>query len=1042
MITSGRDISQFFSICSIHGLRSKDAAESLQRALLGAFVQFDHGAVIQKISLASDFSSIRMDSMDFTSDVESVIDIARKVGFDIEPDNVHLLPMTHETNRSAQITMDDPTFDKRFCDKLRADPTLSKVTATVVSPRLPFWAASRRINCKKVIVSWHRPTRLVWLNFGHISVAQRVSDKFNRGQYRIAGHRVKAEDPTGVTDYRNQKGITVLLQNAPHCITRLEVFDAIKAEYDKPRHIELNRTKGLYKDDHSFTLIKSLLLQIGPLELTDVTKEGSKRFKAVALFNDENDARQAVTTFHNGVQPWLNNDKLSLQLMSSSKFKISSKIYQAVEQQFAGHIPNWLEDHLSFRIYPDTTAQRRFVTLKVEGESVKAVAKATSTIDEITAGKLVEIEGTPCWSSSLASNGPLFQQLKRIETTYGIVILRNKQKRHLRYFGPQHLYSAAQETILAQIKADASTAHIIQLDDCEFIWACRGGFNQVSTALGVKVATFDMTSPPKIIVTGSEEQYREALAIVNAGSTENITNDTRSNHEEDCVICWTSAEDPMTLHCGHIYCLDCFERLCLSGDASGSDFSIECQGGQGTCKEVVTSRELRDHLSSKALEDVLEASFTSYVRHRPQELRCCPSPDCGYVYRGLDITSNPKHSKWISPLLVLADTALCGLIVLKIPYTEIDWKAYMQQVSQYMAGERDYTKLYGGTGPLVYPAAHVYIYQALHQLTDSGRDIALAQYLFIGLYLASLALVMACYCRANAPPYILPLLVLSKRLHSIFMLRLFNDGFAVFFLFLAIYCYQRRMWTVGSVAFSLGLGVKMSLLLALPAVGIVLWQGMGRNRALRQAMLIGQVQLLIGIPFLAPFPRSYLSRAFEFSRQFFFKWTVNWRFVGEETFLSRPFSIALLAAHVFFLSAFLAMRWLQPTSTSIPEVIKQLISPPPERTQDSIARKVTPSFILTSILTAMAIGCLCARSLHYQFYAYIAWSTPFLLWRSGLHPVLIYGVWAAQEWAWNVYPSTNMSSMVVVCCLAAQVVGAWVASRHNEQEEVRHQHAD
>lgn len=48
---------------------------------------------------------------------------------------------------------------------------------------------------------------------------------------------------------------------------------------------------------------------------------------------------------------------------------------------------------------------------------------------------------------------------------------------------------------------------------------------------------------------------------------------------------------------------------------------------------------------------------------------------------------------------------------------------------------------------------------------------------------------------------------------------------------------------MGSVVYSLGLGVKMSVLLALPAIGVMLWQGMGRDRALRQAMLIAQVQV-------------------------------------------------------------------------------------------------------------------------------------------------------------------------------------------------------
>lgn len=81
---------------------------------------------------------------------------------------------------------------------------------------------------------------------------------------------------------------------------------------------------------------------------------------------------------------------------------------------------------------------------------------------------------------------------------------------------------------------------------------------------------------------------------------------------------------------------------------------------------------------------------------------------------------------------------------------------------------------------------------------------------------------------------------------------------------------------------------------------------------------------------------------------------------------------------------------------------------------------------MTGLLSSLAIGLLCARSLHYQFFAYLAWATPFLLWRAGLHPVLIYAAWTLQEWAWNVYPSTNASSTVVVLSLALQVIGVLV----------------
>jgi hypothetical protein len=78
----------------------------------------------------------------------------------------------------------------------------------------------------------------------------------------------------------------------------------------------------------------------------------------------------------------------------------------------------------------------------------------------------------------------------------------------------------------------------------------------------------------------------------------------------------------------------------------------------------------------------------------------------------------------------------------------------MDQVQQYNSGERDYAQIKGGTGPLVYPAAHVYIYWMLYHITDKGTNILLAQRLFSILYLATLAIVMACYRKANVrhPP--------------------------------------------------------------------------------------------------------------------------------------------------------------------------------------------------------------------------------------------------------------------------------------------------
>lgn len=180
-----------------------------------------------------------------------------------------------------------------------------------------------------------------------------------------------------------------------------------------------------------------------------------------------------------------------------------------------------------------------------------------------------------------------------------------------------------------------------------------------------------------------------------------------------------------------------------------------------------------------------------------------------------------------------------------------------------------------------------------------------------------------------------------------------------------------------------------------------------------------------------------MGRAFQLGRQFFYKWTVNWRFVPEEMFLSSTFSNGLLAAHASLLLLFASSRWTKPARRSLPETLRLYIGSPNEDLTDLIASRVTPEFVMTTILTANSIGMLCARSLHYQFYSWTAWATPYLLWRARFHPVLIYAIWAAQEWAWNVYPSTPTSSGVVVGALAITVGGVWWGTRDFMSKDIQ-----
>ena len=391
---------------------------------------------------------------------------------------------------------------------------------------------------------------------------------------------------------------------------------------------------------------------------------------------------------------------------------------------------------------------------------------------------------------------------------------------------------------------------------------------------------------------------------------------------------------------------------------------------------------------------------------------------------------HPAYAHALSYLLLSAELVLCVLITHRIAYTEIDWVAYMQEVSGFLHGERDYRQLRGDTGPLVYPAGFVYLYSLFYYLTGEGSDIRLAQYIFIGLYVATMWVVHRIYIHCRLPPYLLILLSLSKRLHSIYMLRLFNDCWAMLLLYAAVLLYLYRRPLLSSTAFSLAVSIKMNILLFLPAHLLLLLQSQPLSVVAASGVLMAAVQVVLGVPFLLHDADAYVSKAFEFSRVFFYKWTVNLKFLPEPVFLHPLTARLLLAAH-FIVLLYVLNRYAKGGLVGVAQralsAVSSMLSP-----SGGGAMYGQPSalYAVSLYFVCNFIGIVFARSLHYQFYCWYAHTLPLLAHLSltpfppqlgtGVYEWLVVaskcGVLAAIEVCWNVYPATWWSSALLVLC--------------------------
>ena len=370
--------------------------------------------------------------------------------------------------------------------------------------------------------------------------------------------------------------------------------------------------------------------------------------------------------------------------------------------------------------------------------------------------------------------------------------------------------------------------------------------------------------------------------------------------------------------------------------------------------------------------------------------------------------------------LVFGEVGIMGLYVLPRGYTEIDWRTYIEQVTMVAAGERHYDRIRGSQGPLVYPAGFVWLYWGLLRLTAGGEDIATAQRLFAALFVLDSMFVSFTYKLAfegdeptKFPAVLLALLAMSRRAHSVFALRLFNDAPCTTLAHIAIIALTMNAPNFACVIYSLAVSVKMSALLYAPAWYVVLASRGGHLGAIKGVAICAFVQVAIAAPFLIADPRGYVARAFDIGRGFKHKWSVNFKYVPcerihdetdladcEGVFTSTMFKVGLLLLHAVGLIVLAHRRWRRKYGGFLG------IFPLSHTPRAAYSRKA----ILVMLFSSNFVGLVFARSLHFQFCVWYVKSLPLLVFATKLPLFLKLSLLATIEAAWNPWRASMVTS--------------------------------
>ena len=303
----------------------------------------------------------------------------------------------------------------------------------------------------------------------------------------------------------------------------------------------------------------------------------------------------------------------------------------------------------------------------------------------------------------------------------------------------------------------------------------------------------------------------------------------------------------------------------------------------------------------------------------------------------------------------------------------------MEQVEKFKDGELNYGKIEGKTGPIAYPAGFLYIFTLIKKITDG--KIWPTQIFFGIVFLLNFLIMQKIFEKSKIPFIYRLMVVFSKRIHSIYILRLFNDPIAMLFAHISILIMisdkSRLMRFVSSVMMSVAISVKMNVLLFLPGVLFLyrhsLW------RLVEFASIIGSIQFLFSLPFILQDYKSYIGRSFNFGKEFVYIESLNWRFLPKHVFESKLFANALLIAHIIVLLYFSIRKW----------------------------KKYT---VLEILCLSNFIGIVFSRALHFQFYSWYIYTIPIIL--NMINMPHIFGVvlFGLIEICWNIYRTTPISS--------------------------------
>jgi hypothetical protein len=270
---------------------------SLIHEFHGASVTFEAGAAVSGVKLSSDVSSIQITGLSPGTQPSFIVDLLADLGFQIMESSVRVKSIGEE-GLVAEVKIEDPTFAKVTSRNFETRPDKSVHTKICIKPitgSVATGALANRLQLSTVTCTWYKPFRIAWL------VSRNNADARNAQRLLATGKILQRSPECSLQPGLRGSGFPCTLQIANlDSRTQKRDLEALLMELLRPQQITLRGPSYPLSDKRAAEIVEALLQSKGGLELFQLhVLPGSSKNKATAIFNDRDEAAEAVRSLNN-----------------------------------------------------------------------------------------------------------------------------------------------------------------------------------------------------------------------------------------------------------------------------------------------------------------------------------------------------------------------------------------------------------------------------------------------------------------------------------------------------------------------------------------------------------------------------------------------------------------------------------------------------------------------------------------------------------------------------------------------------------------------